>query len=152
MQRFFRNFARRPDGFLHAKFCRTATTQIKKSESRFAITGVTVLDGERLTIISLRTVTEHLHIDRADGTKVPAYVSASGPKAGLIVLQEWWGVNEQVKQTATEMAKECGVRVAVPDLYRSKIAYEVASLLPCTMLSRKPLLSSLKATMVGPGH
>lgn len=42
-----------------------------------------------------------------------------------MVLQEWWGVNEQVKATATDISKECGVRVAIPDLYRSKIAYEV---------------------------
>ena len=46
-------------------------------------------------------------------------------KQGLVVLQEWWGVNEQVKATATDISKECSVRVAIPDLYRSKIAYEV---------------------------
>jgi len=36
-------------------------------------------------------------------------------------------VNEQVKTTATDISTECGVRVAIPDLYRSKIAYEVAA-------------------------
>ncbi len=30
-----------------------------------------------------------------------------------------------MKKTAGDLAQACGVRVAVPDLYRSKIAYEV---------------------------
>jgi hypothetical protein len=40
--------------------------------------------------------------------------------------QEWWGINDQIKATAGNMADKCGVRVCIPDLYRSKIAYEAA--------------------------
>lgn len=50
-------------------------------------------------------------------------------------LQEWWGVNEQVKETAANIAAACGVRVVVPDLYRSKIAYEAAGKGPNKPLS-----------------
>ena len=70
--------------------------------------------------------TERITFQRGDGTEVPAFATPAGPKAGLVVLQEWWGVNEQIKTTATDMAAACGVRVAIPDLYRSKIAYEAA--------------------------
>jgi len=70
--------------------------------------------------------TEMVKFNRADGTEVPAYASASGPKGGLIVLQEWWGINDQIKATATDIAAKCGVRVVIPDLYRSKVAYEAA--------------------------
>jgi len=42
------------------------------------------------------------------------------------VRQEWWGINDQIKATAGNMADKCGVRVCIPDLYRSKIAYEAA--------------------------
>mmetsp|Transcript_12681 Transcript_12681/g.35063 ORF Transcript_12681/g.35063 Transcript_12681/m.35063 type:complete len:237 (-) Transcript_12681:130-840(-) len=65
-------------------------------------------------------------IARDDGTKVPVYASPAGSKVGLIVVQEWWGVNDQIKQTALDLGKASGVRVAIPDLYRSKIAYEAA--------------------------
>jgi carboxymethylenebutenolidase len=70
--------------------------------------------------------TELISFKREDGTEVPAYATPAGPKQGLVVLQEWWGVNDQVKTTATDIAKLCGVRVAIPDLYRTKIAYEAA--------------------------
>ncbi|KAL0476467.1 carboxymethylenebutenolidase [Acrasis kona] len=42
-------------------------------------------------------------------------------KTGLIVIQEWWGVNEQIKEKAQKLAKE-GFVTIVPDLYRGKVA------------------------------
>eukprot|EP00282_Hemiselmis_andersenii_P019469 CAMPEP_0172031588 /NCGR_PEP_ID=MMETSP1041-20130122/19389_1 /TAXON_ID=464988 /ORGANISM="Hemiselmis andersenii, Strain CCMP439" /LENGTH=277 /DNA_ID=CAMNT_0012688117 /DNA_START=47 /DNA_END=880 /DNA_ORIENTATION=+ len=58
--------------------------------------------------------------------RVPALATPPGPKGGLVVLQEWWGINDQVKKTATDMAVATGCRVIVPDLFRSKQAYEAA--------------------------
>jgi len=67
------------------------------------------------------------HILRDDGTQVPAYTSAATDGgAGIVVIQEWWGVNEQIKATASNIASACGARVCIPDLYRSKVAYEAA--------------------------
>eukprot|EP00284_Hemiselmis_tepida_P008559 CAMPEP_0174937406 /NCGR_PEP_ID=MMETSP1355-20121228/60390_1 /TAXON_ID=464990 /ORGANISM="Hemiselmis tepida, Strain CCMP443" /LENGTH=140 /DNA_ID=CAMNT_0016184253 /DNA_START=1 /DNA_END=420 /DNA_ORIENTATION=+ len=67
-------------------------------------------------------------IPRGDGTEVPSYtspkVAPGGP--GIVVVQEWWGVNDQVKTTAGEIAAACGASVAVPDLYRGQLAYEAA--------------------------
>jgi carboxymethylenebutenolidase len=42
-----------------------------------------------------------------------------GPFPGVIVVQEWWGLNDWVKQQARALAKEGYVALAV-DLYRGK--------------------------------
>jgi len=39
----------------------------------------------------------------------------------LIVLQEWWGVNDQIKNRAKEFGGK-GVSCVIPDLYRGKVA------------------------------
>ncbi|KAI9010379.1 dienelactone hydrolase [Phycomyces nitens] len=43
------------------------------------------------------------------------------PDAAIIVLQEWWGVNEQIKKHAQHIANNTGAHVVVPDLYKGKI-------------------------------
>ncbi|KAL0074369.1 putative carboxymethylenebutenolidase [Phycomyces blakesleeanus] len=43
------------------------------------------------------------------------------PDAAIIVLQEWWGVNEQIKRHAQHIANNSGAHVVVPDLYKGKI-------------------------------
>ncbi|NDY91196.1 dienelactone hydrolase family protein [Ideonella livida] len=49
--------------------------------------------------------------------ETPAGDSASAP--GLVVIQEWWGLNDQIKGVAHRYA-EAGYRVLVPDLYRGR--------------------------------
>jgi len=44
-----------------------------------------------------------------------------GPFPALVVIQEWWGLNDWVKQQARALAKEGYVALAV-DLYRGKVA------------------------------
>src|SRR5262249_12131726 len=45
---------------------------------------------------------------------------AGGSKApGMVVIQEWWGLNDQIKGVADKIAK-AGYRALVPDLYRGK--------------------------------
>ncbi len=46
---------------------------------------------------------------------VPA--SASGP--GVVVIQEWWGLNQQIKEVCDRLADE-GLVALAPDLYRGK--------------------------------
>jgi carboxymethylenebutenolidase len=43
-----------------------------------------------------------------------------GPFPAVIVIQEWWGLNDWVKQQARALAKEGYVALA-PDLYRGKV-------------------------------
>jgi carboxymethylenebutenolidase len=45
----------------------------------------------------------------------------SGPHPALIVIHEWWGLNDWIKQQANEYAKQGYIALAV-DLYRGKVA------------------------------
>jgi carboxymethylenebutenolidase len=47
--------------------------------------------------------------------------SGPGPHPALIVIQEWWGLNDWVKDQARALGKEGYVALAV-DLYRGKVA------------------------------
>ena len=61
---------------------------------------------------------------RPDGQSVNGYLAepAQGAKApGVVVIQEWWGLNDQIKGVAERFAK-AGYRALVPDLYRGKVA------------------------------
>jgi carboxymethylenebutenolidase len=65
-----------------------------------------------------------IDIRRPDSGTCPAYFSAgedAESAAGVVVIQEWWGLNEQIKKTADRLA-QAGYRALVPDLYRGKIA------------------------------
>src|SRR5262245_50843184 len=50
----------------------------------------------------------------------------AGTHAGIIVIQEWWGLNDWVKQQADSLAAHGYVAFA-PDLYRGKVAYDEAT-------------------------
>ena len=58
-----------------------------------------------------------------DGSHAPGYLAtpSSGKGPGLVVIQEWWGLNNQIKKTADRYAEQ-GFRALVPDLYRGKVA------------------------------
>ncbi|MBA1145683.1 dienelactone hydrolase family protein [Ectothiorhodospiraceae bacterium WFHF3C12] len=63
---------------------------------------------------------------RPDGGNCPAYFAGPGEGApALVVLQEWWGLNEQIQGVADRLAG-AGYRVLAPDLYRGDVALEVA--------------------------
>jgi carboxymethylenebutenolidase len=67
---------------------------------------------------------EMIEVKRPDGKTCPAYLAeaAAGPSApGFVMIQEWWGLNDQIKGAADRLASE-GYRVLVPDLYRGKKA------------------------------
>jgi carboxymethylenebutenolidase len=70
------------------------------------------------------SVGETIVFDRPDKKTCPGYLAvperASHPP-GFVVLQEWWGLNDQIKDTADRFAG-AGYRVLAPDLYRGRIA------------------------------
>src|SRR5215468_3304317 len=47
--------------------------------------------------------------------------SGSGPFPGIVVIHEWWGLNDWVKEQASKLADQGYVALAL-DLYRGKIA------------------------------
>ncbi|MGL6111310.1 MAG: dienelactone hydrolase family protein [Rubrivivax sp.] len=65
---------------------------------------------------------------RPDGASVQGYLAEPANNAGapgLVVLQEWWGVNAQIKGVADRFAA-AGYVALVPDLYRGKSTVEAA--------------------------
>jgi carboxymethylenebutenolidase len=62
---------------------------------------------------------------RPDGQSVEGYLAepAGGNAPGVVVIQEWWGLNAQIKGVADRMAG-AGYRALVPDLYRGKVTVE----------------------------
>ncbi|HEX6312126.1 MAG TPA: dienelactone hydrolase family protein [Acidimicrobiia bacterium] len=58
----------------------------------------------------------------SNGTTGTGYlaVPASGTGPGVVVIQEWWGLNQQIKEVADRLAG-AGFVALVPDLYRGKI-------------------------------
>ena len=63
---------------------------------------------------------------RSDGKSVNGYLAEpqSASKApAMIVIQEWWGMQDQIKGVADKLAR-AGYRALVPDLYRGKVALE----------------------------
>ena len=64
--------------------------------------------------------------NRPDGKSVNGYLAepAAGAKApAMVVIQEWWGMNDQIRGVADRLAK-AGYRALVPDLYRGKVTVE----------------------------
>jgi carboxymethylenebutenolidase len=61
---------------------------------------------------------------------LPPFVSfkpAAGTKGilpAIIVIQEWWGVNDQIKLHAQKLADLTGAEAIIPDLYKGKIGLE----------------------------
>lgn len=63
---------------------------------------------------------------RPDGQSVPGYLSEPAQAAGapaIVVIQEWWGVNGQIRGVADRLAS-AGYIALVPDLYRGKSTVE----------------------------
>jgi carboxymethylenebutenolidase len=63
---------------------------------------------------------------RPDGGNVNGYLAegARGTLApGIVVIQEWWGVNDQIRGVADKLAA-AGYRALVPDLYRGKVTLD----------------------------
>lgn len=63
---------------------------------------------------------------RPDGQKVNGWLEEPTNAAhapALVVIQEWWGLNDQIKGVAKVYA-DAGFRVVVPDLYRGAVTLE----------------------------
>ena len=72
---------------------------------------------------------EKLIFKRPDGKESSGYYSApvtAQKVPGIVVIQEWWGLNDQIRAVADRLAM-AGYRALVPDLYRGKVTLEVPS-------------------------
>jgi carboxymethylenebutenolidase len=61
----------------------------------------------------------------SNGTEGLGYLAlpAAGSGPGVVVLQEWWGINDQIKEVCDRFASEGFVALA-PDIYRGVVTEE----------------------------
>lgn len=65
---------------------------------------------------------------RPDGAGCHAYLASPAPGTqapGVVVVQEWWGLNDQIKGVAERFAT-LGYHAMVPDLYKGKVTVDAA--------------------------
>ena len=67
-----------------------------------------------------------IEFKRPDGQTLHGYLAepmntVNAP--GIVVIQEWWGLDDEIKAVADRFA-QAGYRALVPDLYRGKLALE----------------------------
>ena len=70
---------------------------------------------------------EMISFKRPDSGECKGYLaSAAGESVpGVVVIQEWWGLNDQIKGVADRLAA-LGYRALVPDLYKGKVTLDAA--------------------------
>jgi carboxymethylenebutenolidase len=63
---------------------------------------------------------------KVNGKSTSAYITlpgGEGPWPGVVVIQEWWGLNNHIKEVADRFA-QAGFAAIAPDLYYGEIATE----------------------------
>lgn len=71
-------------------------------------------------------ITGDVEYPDTDGETLTGYLArpeGDGQYPALIVLQEWWGLNEHIKDVANRFAQQ-GFVVLAPDLYKGEVATE----------------------------
>ena len=69
---------------------------------------------------------QHVQFNRPDGQSLTGYLAEPSNPTGapaIVVIQEWWGLNDQIKGVADRLAT-AGYIALVPDLYRGKSTVE----------------------------
>lgn len=65
-----------------------------------------------------------IDFERPDGGRCRGYLASAGAgRPSVVVIQEWWGLNDQIRGVADRLAA-AGYRALVPDLYRGKSTVE----------------------------
>lgn len=58
---------------------------------------------------------------RPDGGRTKGYLASAGPgRPGIVVIQEWWGLNDQICGVADRFAR-AGYNALAPDLYKGRL-------------------------------
>src|SRR2546426_804450 len=88
-----------------------------------AATSTTAGKSPRKAPTAARADTARVHIGPSSGGTAAfvAWPAGGNPTTALIVVQEWWGLNDQIRQIARRLAGQ-GYVAIVPDLYHGKVA------------------------------
>jgi len=69
-------------------------------------------------------MSRNVQFQRPDGAAVSGHLAeAARPLGAVVVIQEWWGLNDQIRGVAQRFA-DAGFTALVPDLYRGKSTVE----------------------------
>lgn len=62
-----------------------------------------------------------IEFGRPDGGKTKGYLAIAGQgRPGIVVIQEWWGLNDQICGVADRFAR-AGYNALAPDLYKGRV-------------------------------
>lgn len=62
-----------------------------------------------------------IEFKRPDGSLCAGYLANAGPgRPGVVVIQEWWGLNEQICGVADRFAR-AGYNALAPDLFKGRV-------------------------------
>ena len=62
-----------------------------------------------------------IEFSRPDGSKSKGYLASAGNgRPGIVVIQEWWGLNDQICGVADRLART-GYNALAPDLYKGRL-------------------------------
>ena len=62
-----------------------------------------------------------IELSRPDGGKTKGYLASAGSgRPGIVVIQEWWGLNDQICGVADRFAR-AGYNALAPDLYKGRL-------------------------------
>src|SRR5258708_16635121 len=84
----------------------------------------------------IRTANVDLKINGDGAYAYVAQPDDEGKHPGVVLIQEWWGIEPHIRELAQKLATE-GFVVAVPDLYHGKIATEPDDAMKMVMMLRK---------------
>ena len=68
----------------------------------------------------------HITFKRPDGKECSGFYvepAVGNTAPAIVVIQEWWGLNDQIKGVAKKLADQ-GFRALVPDLYRGQVGLD----------------------------
>ena len=64
---------------------------------------------------------EMIRVSRPDGEQLDSYFALAGHgRPGVVVIQEWWGLNDHIKSLVDRYAA-AGYNALAPDLYRGRV-------------------------------
>lgn len=72
----------------------------------------------------MTTATDLIEFSRPDGSPCQGYYAHAGDdRPGVVVIQEWWGLNPQIRSVADRFAA-AGYNALAPDLFRGRITQD----------------------------
>ncbi|KAF3579170.1 hypothetical protein DY000_02029835 [Brassica cretica] len=101
------------------------SSSLGKSSSSLSRSSVPAFS--RLSVRSMAdSAFKKIQIQR-DDTTFDAYVVGKDDAPGIVVIQEWWGVEVEIKNHAIKISQlDPGFKALIPDLYRGKVGLDAA--------------------------